>query len=84
MDAQVTQQMMAKIVQKNTALIGGSELGPLNKTLVADMENASGGVFNLQGTAEILDYTVNMPDNMVVDQLKFCIEFAAHPVMSSQ
>ena len=42
MDAQVSQQMMAEVVDKQKALLGGIELGPLNETLVADVQKASG------------------------------------------
>ena len=41
------------------------------------------GGFDLHGTAEIIDYTVNLLDEVVVDQLQFCMAFADHPVMDN-
>ena len=41
-DAQVTQTLMAELVEKQRALLDGAELGPLNSTLVADIKKASG------------------------------------------
>ena len=42
MDAQVSQHMMAEVVEKQKALLDGIKLGPLNETLVANMQKASG------------------------------------------
>ena len=39
------------------------------------------GSFDLYGAAEIIDYTVNVTDEMVVEQLQFCMAFANHAVM---
>ena len=41
------------------------------------------GSFDLLGTAEVIDYCVNCPEELVVDQIKFCIEIAIHPVMDN-
>ena len=41
------------------------------------------GSFDLYGAAEIIDYTVNVTDAMVVEQLQFCMAFANHAVMDN-
>ena len=41
------------------------------------------GSFDLLSTAEIIDYCVNSSEELVVDQVKFCIEISVLPVMNN-